>query len=517
MFLLNADLLQLVTSSSATIDAEVYWSDNTTTTFTPSRTVTLISSATTTTICAGPAASTQRVIKSIKIRNRHASTSNTIIVKHYDGVSTGEQISYALAAGETLQYVDGGEYKVIDALGRFKTSGTASIADGSITLANLADLAQDQFIGRVTASTGVPETATITAAARTVLDDTTVGAMVNTLGGATSTGTGGLVRLAGPTFTGTLTADVTTFTGQSTFTLGPIVSALTASRPVFSDGTKTLVSNAMTGTGNVMMSASPTTTGTLTAAIANFSGLITASNGFTLSSGRATLTNGTLTLPSNTTAETTTGTFRYDTTESNVFYYNSQREIVQNVGWAVGAHHMDYSGEMIVDVSTSLAINGGTRLIPIMVYANMLVQDLYIWSSDTAAALRTAEWRLYRQRLNNGNAGENTINSIVGVNGTFSFTPAGAATFQSSTAATPGTYIGPGIYWLAIRNTSATNTFGLGVTSGGTLGDVKAQTKTLGSGLSTTLDAVAATWTQNTGIAMVALSGRVFGQTTGWI
>jgi hypothetical protein len=64
----------------------------------------------------------------------------------------------------------------------------------------MANLAQDQFIGRTTASTGVPETATITAAARTVLDDTTVAAMVDTLGGATSTGTGGIARATSPTF-----------------------------------------------------------------------------------------------------------------------------------------------------------------------------------------------------------------------------------------------------------------------------------------------------------------------------
>ncbi|MCK5603829.1 hypothetical protein KAR91_18215 [Candidatus Pacearchaeota archaeon] len=56
-----------------------------------------------------------------------------------------------------------------------------TITDGAVTLAKMADLAQDQFIGRVAASTGVPETATITAAARSVLDDTTVGAMAVTL------------------------------------------------------------------------------------------------------------------------------------------------------------------------------------------------------------------------------------------------------------------------------------------------------------------------------------------------
>ena len=76
---------------------------------------------------------------------------------------------------------------------------TAGMVDGAVTLAKMANLAQDQFIGRTTASTGVPQTATITAAARTVLDDTTVAAMVDTLGGATSTGTGGIVRANSPT------------------------------------------------------------------------------------------------------------------------------------------------------------------------------------------------------------------------------------------------------------------------------------------------------------------------------
>lgn len=41
----------------------------------------------------------------------------------------------------------------------------------------------------------------LSAAARTVIDDATVAAMVNTLGGATSTGTGGLARASSPSFT----------------------------------------------------------------------------------------------------------------------------------------------------------------------------------------------------------------------------------------------------------------------------------------------------------------------------
>lgn len=48
--------------------------------------------------------------------------------------------------------------------------------------------------------------AVVTTAARTVTDDATVAAMVDTLGGASSTGTGGLARAASPSLTGTPTS-----------------------------------------------------------------------------------------------------------------------------------------------------------------------------------------------------------------------------------------------------------------------------------------------------------------------
>lgn len=77
------------------------------------------------------------------------------------------------------------------------------------------------------------------------------------------------------TVSGALTVGTTlAVTGVATLTAQPILSSLTASLPVFSDASKGLVSNTMTGTGSVMMSASPTTTGTLTAAAINASGLI---------------------------------------------------------------------------------------------------------------------------------------------------------------------------------------------------------------------------------------------------
>lgn len=83
----------------------------------------------------------------------------------------------------------------------------------------------------------------ITTAARTVLDDSTVAAMVNTLGGATSTGTGGLVRATNAALTtpdlgtpsainlanATFPSAIATLTGSQTLTnktlTGPAISA----------------------------------------------------------------------------------------------------------------------------------------------------------------------------------------------------------------------------------------------------------------------------------------------------
>jgi hypothetical protein len=117
----------------------------------------------------------------------------------YDG-SAYQQVYPSGGGGSTptgtgFRHVTGG---VEDAAA--KLVDTADINNAQVTLAKMADLAQDLFIGRTTASTGVPQTATITAAARTVLDDTTVAAMVDTLGGASSTGSGGLARETSPAF-----------------------------------------------------------------------------------------------------------------------------------------------------------------------------------------------------------------------------------------------------------------------------------------------------------------------------
>ncbi len=136
-------------------------------------------------------------------------------------------------------------------------SNTTTIAAAAVTLAKMANLAQDQFIGRTTASTGVPETATITAAARSVLDDATVADMVNTLGGATSTGTGGLARENSPSF-------ITPALGTPSALVGTNISGTAASLTAGTVTTNANLTGDITSTGNATTAASALITGKTT-------------------------------------------------------------------------------------------------------------------------------------------------------------------------------------------------------------------------------------------------------------
>ena len=75
---------------------------------------------------------------------------------------------------------------------------------------------------------------------------------------------------------GIVTNGTQTFAGAKTFASTPSLSTATASQALFTDANKNIVSNAITGTGNVVMSASPTLTGTITAENQILTGTITA-------------------------------------------------------------------------------------------------------------------------------------------------------------------------------------------------------------------------------------------------
>jgi hypothetical protein len=118
----TSDLLTLVTSATASIDVHASWVDNASGAITPGRTNTAtISTATTTTIVASPAGSTQRNVKFLSVRNRHASTSCDVTVKHTDGTNNLELMKVTLAAGEELSFADDFGWAHYLATGAIKT------------------------------------------------------------------------------------------------------------------------------------------------------------------------------------------------------------------------------------------------------------------------------------------------------------------------------------------------------------------------------------------------------------
>lgn len=107
----TTETLEFVTTSTAQLDFTISWADLTTTSFSPSTTEGSITTATTTTALAAPAASTQRQVKLILIRNRSTTVSNTVRVQK-DIAATDYWISPTvnLRPGESLQYSTTGDW-----------------------------------------------------------------------------------------------------------------------------------------------------------------------------------------------------------------------------------------------------------------------------------------------------------------------------------------------------------------------------------------------------------------------
>jgi hypothetical protein len=116
----TSDKIRVTTSSTATTDVHASWVDVNGTTITPGRTNTAISTATTTDLVASPGASTYRTVKTLSIRNRHASTSQDVTVIHTDGTNAMELVKATLTAGDALHYDEHNGFTVRDSLGRIK-------------------------------------------------------------------------------------------------------------------------------------------------------------------------------------------------------------------------------------------------------------------------------------------------------------------------------------------------------------------------------------------------------------
>jgi hypothetical protein len=148
-----SDVLRVVTSSTANIDVVVGFADYATGTVTPGRSLTTIASAATTTIVAAPGASTQRTIRFMSIRNRHASTANTITLQLFDGTTAFQIHSLALAAGEALVYDEANGFTYLSSLGLPRTSETTGGSQAAVNALNLVVLSANVINNNATANT----------------------------------------------------------------------------------------------------------------------------------------------------------------------------------------------------------------------------------------------------------------------------------------------------------------------------------------------------------------------------
>lgn len=113
-----SDLLQIITGT-ATSDIEVHASyvDISGTTVTPGRTNTVVTTATTATVVASPAGSTQRNVKGLYITNNSAGTSCRVEVVHTDGTNSVELMGFTLLPGENMTFSEEGRWCHRDAAG----------------------------------------------------------------------------------------------------------------------------------------------------------------------------------------------------------------------------------------------------------------------------------------------------------------------------------------------------------------------------------------------------------------
>lgn len=112
----TSDIIRVVTASAVTtIAVHASWIDNNAGTITPGRTNTAITGATTTTVVASPAGSTQRNVKLLVISNNHTSSSCFITVQHYDGTTSVDLEAVTLLAQESIVFTEEGEWFHYDA------------------------------------------------------------------------------------------------------------------------------------------------------------------------------------------------------------------------------------------------------------------------------------------------------------------------------------------------------------------------------------------------------------------
>jgi hypothetical protein len=102
------DALQLISDTNTAVDIHATWVDieNSSGTITPGRTNSAIVTPSTINIVAAPAASFQRNVKTVHVRNKGSSPCN-ITLQHTDGTVVAQLYAAKLNAGYSVQMTDG--------------------------------------------------------------------------------------------------------------------------------------------------------------------------------------------------------------------------------------------------------------------------------------------------------------------------------------------------------------------------------------------------------------------------
>ena len=125
--------LEVQTSTTAAVDYFCSYVDYTSTTVTPADTQGAITTATTTTYVAAPAASTQRQLRRCTFRNKSTTTSNTLTFQKDVSGTNYEAYVVVLAPGESVKQDAEGEWKVFSSTGLEKVAGTAAVDGRTIS------------------------------------------------------------------------------------------------------------------------------------------------------------------------------------------------------------------------------------------------------------------------------------------------------------------------------------------------------------------------------------------------
>jgi hypothetical protein len=210
----TADKIELVTSAAVTVDVHASYVDHTTSTdnVVAGRTNTAVTTATTTTIVAGPASGDIRNVKTLHIRNKHASTSVDVTVQVDQGGTDYELFKVTLAAGNTLEFVEG--------VGFFVVSTTTAVTSTNKSTTSQAFSTTDAYIvgsALPLAGLGTPAVGYMYDCSFDMAKTAGTGAMVVTLRVGTAGTTADTARLTFTMDAGTSVADTAVFVVRAMF------------------------------------------------------------------------------------------------------------------------------------------------------------------------------------------------------------------------------------------------------------------------------------------------------------